>query len=95
MPAAPDRYRVGRRVGTTIYRRSNVDGYWGSQPIAWVPDDPVLAGRIVALLNAGASNGAIAAALHALRSYENGNDAPELAKEAADALEAAIGAFEL
>jgi hypothetical protein len=39
-------YRIGRKLGTTIYRIGH------SQPCAWVPDDPALAGRIVDLLNA-------------------------------------------
>jgi hypothetical protein len=45
-PHRRETYRVGRSLGTTIYR----DGE--AQPCAWVPDDPDLAARIVAALNA-------------------------------------------
>jgi hypothetical protein len=39
------RYRVGRKLGTTIYLGDE------EQPRAWVPNDPPLASHIVAVLN--------------------------------------------
>ena len=41
-------FRVGRQLATTIYLDDE------EQPCAWVPGDPALAARIVALLNEAA-----------------------------------------
>lgn len=47
--ATPSEFRVGRSIGTTIYRAGE------GQPIAWVPNNPTLAARIIELLNAAVS----------------------------------------
>jgi hypothetical protein len=49
MPKA-DRFRVGRKLGTTIYRNDE------DQPCALVPGDKALAARIVELLKADAES---------------------------------------
>ena len=39
-------WRVGRTLGTTVYREGD------AQPAGWFPGDPALAARVVGLLNA-------------------------------------------
>lgn len=48
-PSGPNEFRVGKSIGTTIYRIGD------EQPLAWVPDNPTLAANIVELLNAAVS----------------------------------------
>lgn len=52
----PDKYRVGRQLGTTIYRIHQEHAPFSSEPIAWVPGDPELAAFIVRLLNGQAAS---------------------------------------